>query len=153
LRLAERHRLTPRKKKKRPSSVKLRRKSDGGEPTVLYISKSTYSESSIPKNESSEEMLGRINESFSLKIKDDLDQILSEIFKRGWKVPFIELSSGRRHVIRFYREVGGVKSRPMSKKDESLKKVLLKALEHVLYHESNRYNDRMGKNKQSQSGK
>ena len=147
MRLAERHRINPRKKKeikpKRNPSVKLRRKNEDSEPSVLYMNRSTFQEPSFNKDESYENMLERINSEYSLKVKSDPDSILSEIFKRGWKVPHIELSMGRTYVIRFFREVGGKKSRTIHKKDESLKKLLLKALEYILVQESNRYNKRM----------
>ena len=157
MKLAERHRLTPRKKKKeedvtqeevaetKPKSVKLRRKGSSSDPSVHYISKSVYSDRSTSSDESAEDFLKRINEEFSLKVVDDADEILGEIFKRGWKVPHIELSIGRLYLIRFFRDVGGNKSRPVQKKDKSLKKLLLKALDYILREENDRYKNRMDK--------
>ncbi len=156
MKLAERHRINPRKKKEekepeneegstKSSSVRLRRKGCSDEPAVHYISKSVYSDSSSPSNESAEEFLKRINDEFSLKVNNDADDILSEIFKRGWKVPHIELAIGRTYLIRFFRAVGGNRSRTIQKKDKSIKKLLLRALEHVLKEEEGRYNRRMGR--------
>ncbi len=153
LKLADRHRINPKKKKReeeedtpspsRPSSVKLRRKGGNCEPPVHYISKSVYADVSTPSDESAEDFLSRINESFSLKVKNDADAILSEIFKRGWKVSHIEPAIGRTFLIRFNRDVGGQKSRTVQKKDSSLKKLLLRALEYILREETDRYSSRM----------
>jgi hypothetical protein len=155
LKLADRHRINPKKKKKEdtsdggissvvpPSSPKLRRKGCPDEPSVHYISKSVYSDDSSPHEESAEDFIGRINEFFSLKIKNDADSILEEIFKRGWKVSHIEPVIGRTFLIRFNRGVGGQKSRTIQKKDRSLKKLLLRALEYILREETGRYSSRM----------
>ena len=150
MKLAERHRLNPRKKKEkpkeeRPSSVRLRRKGGSEEPSVLYISKGVYADSSSPSDESAEDFLKRINDKHSLRIVDDADAFLGEIFKRGWKVRHIELSIGRTYLIRFFRDIGEDKSRAVLKKDKSLKKLLLRALEHILEEERGRYHLRMKK--------
>jgi len=153
LKLADRHRINPKKKKEEKeetpavpeklSSVKLRRKGDSCDPPVHYISKSVYSDVSTSSSESAEDFLSRINKSFSLKVKNDADAILSEIFKRGWKVSHIEPAIGRTFLIRFNRDVGGQKSRTVQKKDSSLKKLLLRALEYILREETDRYSSRM----------
>ena len=149
MKLAERHRLNPRKKKEpkkeRPSSIKLRRKGATEDPSVLYINKSVYSDSASPADESAEDFLKRINGKHSLKIIDDADAMLGEIFKRGWKVRHIELSIGRTYLIRFFRDIGEDKSRVTIKKDKSLKKLLLRAIEHILDEERGRYELRMKK--------
>ena len=67
MKLAERHRLNPRKKKEKskeklPSSIRLRRKGGSDEPSVLYISKGVYVDSSSPSDESAEDFLKRIND-------------------------------------------------------------------------------------------
>jgi hypothetical protein len=153
MRLAERHRLNPRKKKEEPKkeepkkdpSVKLRRGGrDVGAP-VVYINKGVYDAPSHAEEESSEDLLNRLNSSFGLKLEDDADKLLVEIFKRGWKVLGFDLASGRTYGIRFNRSVGEQKSRTFVKKAESLKKLLLLALEQVLNHEESRYKNRMDK--------
>ena len=147
MRLAERHRLNPKKKKeaKRDPSVKLRRGGRDAEASVLYINKGIYNAPSPTKNESVSDLLNRLNSSFGLKLEDDADKLLVEIFKRGWKVSGLDLVSGRTYGIRFNRSVGEQKSRTFVKKAESLKKLLLLTLEDVLNHEENRYKKRMDK--------
>jgi len=148
MRLADRHRINPRKQKpdpKKDPSVKLRRKSKDKEAPVVYLNKGVYEAPSYEKEESSSNLLSRINSSFGLKLEDDADKLLVEIFKRGWKVAGLDLVSGRTYGIRFNRSVGEKKSRTFVKKAESLKKLLLLTLEHVLNHEENRYKNRMDK--------
>tara|TARA_Y100001973_G_C5159804_1_gene312887 strand:- start:74 stop:538 length:465 start_codon:yes stop_codon:yes gene_type:complete len=149
MRLAERHRLNPRKKKKeekkRDPSVKLRRRGREIEAPVVYISKGIYDAPSPTKQESASDLLNRLNSVFGLKLEDDADKLLTEVFKRGWKVSGLDLVSDRTYGIRFHRSVGDDKSRTFVKKADSLKKLLLLALEHVLNHEENRYKKRMDK--------
>ena len=147
MRLAERHRINPRKKKvlKKDPSVKLRRKSEDQNFDVLYINKGVYEAPSFPKKETSTQLLERINSSFGLKLEEDVDKLLTEVFKRGWKVSNLDLVADRTYGIRFHRSVGEDKSRTFVKKADSVKKLILLALEHVLSHEDNRYNKRMSK--------
>jgi hypothetical protein len=149
MRLAERHRINPRKKKEvkkeRDPSVKLRRKGAQKDCDVLYINKGIYDAPSPTKNESSTKLVERLNSSFGLKLEEDADKLLTEIFKRGWKVSGLDLVSDRTYGIRFHRSVGDDKSRTFVKKADSIKKLLLMALEHVLNHEDSRYNKRMSK--------
>ena len=158
MKLAERHRLNPRKKKEKekesekgtsPSSVKLRRKGSTENTAVLYLNKSVYADSASSSDESAESFLKRINDEYSLNMENDADLLLAEIFKRGWKVRHIELSIGRMYLIRFFRDVGGDKSRAIHKKDKSIKKLLLRALEHILQEESGRYSLRMRRQQRS----
>lgn len=151
MRLAERHRLNPRKEKKqkRDPSVKLRRKESGSECDVLYINKGIYDAPSSSKDETSAQSIERLNSSFGLKLEEDADKLLVEIFKRGWKVSGLDLVSGRTYSVRFRRDVGDDKSRTFVKKADSIKKLLLLVLEHVLDHENGRYKKRMDKLRKS----
>jgi hypothetical protein len=149
MRLAERHRINPRRKKKEPAKPKpssvIRRPRKEKEVGVIYMNKGVYDAPSFKEEESFDELLERVNSEFNLKLEDDADKLLLEIFRRGWKVNGLDLGSGRTYGIRFHRNVGGEKSRTYSKKSESIKKLLLISLEHILNQENNRYEHRMDK--------
>ena len=106
MKIADRHRINPKKVKHPkpdlgPSTVRLRRKSDSQDPRVLYMNKSAYG--SLATDEAVDGMLSRINEEFSVSVKDDVDSFLSNIFRRGWKVSHIDLSVGRIYSAKFFR--------------------------------------------------
>ena len=150
MRLAARHRINPKKETEEPiiplkSSSVIRRPKQERESSVLYINKGVYEAPSFNKKESFEELLSKLNSNFNLKLEDDADSLLLEIFRRGWKVNGLELGVGRTYGIRFHRDVGGEKSRTHTKKSESIKKLLLLTLEHILDQEDNRYKHRMDK--------
>ena len=107
------------------------------------MNKSAYG--SLATDEAVDGMLSRINEEFSVSVKDDVDSFLSNIFRRGWKVSHIDLSVGRIYSAKFFREVGDQKSRMRQKKDKSLKRLLLKILEYVLEQERLRFKTRISK--------
>lgn len=134
----------PQKKKAADPRVKRRRPSSSG-PEVLYMNKGAYSgnESSQKKEISVEEL----NNEFGLKLSEDIDELVGEIFKRGWKVSAIELNHGRQYIIRFLRDVGGTKSRTFIEKSNSLKNLLLQAMRVILSHETSRHKDRMRKSR------
>ena len=146
MRIAERHRLNPKKGKssKLPSNVKIRKGGKKKELDVLYLNREVY-EAPLNKAANFEELLEKLNSEFNLNLKNDSDDLLLEIFKRGWKVTALDLNIGRTYVIRFNRNVGGEKSRTYTKKSNSIKHLILLALEHILNHENNRYEQRMGK--------
>ena len=146
MRLAERHRINPKKPKetKAPSTVRIRKGGKEKALDVLYMNKGVYEGKSSQKD-SVEDLIEKLNSEFNLKLKNDADSILLEIFKRGWKVNSIELGAERTYRVRFHRDVGGEKSRGYVKKAESIKKLLLLTLEHILNHENGRYEQRMNR--------
>jgi hypothetical protein len=135
----------PEKKKSDPR-VKRRRLSSSG-PEVLYLNKGAYEGDKPASSEKNSVSVDQLNEEFGLKLADDVDALVSEVFKRGWKVSAIELNHGKQYIIRFLRDVGGNKSRTFIEKSDSLKKLMLKAMKVILTHEASRHKDRLRKSR------
>ena len=146
MRLAPRHRLNPKKEKikKRDPTVR-KRKRIKNDTDVVYLRRDTYEPPVNEKSESSSDLLDRLNSQHNMNLENDVDLIHDEILKRGWKISTLDVPVGGAFVIRFSRNVGGVKSRAVVKKSSSVKKLFLLALEHVLDSEGNRYESRMSK--------
>jgi len=132
----------PKKKQEKKVDPNIRRRPKKTGPDVLYMSKSTY-KSEPAKPASSDELLDRLNEVFNLKLSNDVDNLISEIYKRGWKISTLELNKDSKYFIRFFREVGDTKSRIFTEKGDKVKKIVLLALEKILSQEKNRYENRM----------
>ena len=132
--------------KKVDPHVKRRRPASPG-PEVLYLNKGAYEGNNSEKATVDDVSVSHLNSEFGLKLSDDVDTLISEIFKRGWKISSIELHPGKKHIIRFLRNVGGTKSRMFIEKSNSLKGLMIKAMKVVLSHESSRHEDRIRKSR------
>jgi hypothetical protein len=133
----------PKKKKEKKVDPNIRRRPKKTGPDVLYMSKSTYKSEPAKPAFSSDELLASLNEMFNLKLSNDVDNLISEIYKRGWKISTLELNKDSKYLIRFFREVGDTKSRIFTEKGDKVKKIVLRALEKILSQEKNRYEIRM----------
>tara|TARA_Y100001973_G_C5189734_1_gene330173 strand:+ start:587 stop:1036 length:450 start_codon:yes stop_codon:yes gene_type:complete len=137
------YRLPKKEKEKKALPPTVRKRSKNSGPDVLYMNKDTYRSSPPKKESSAKEFLDRLNETFNTKLTDDIDHLLSEVYKRGWKISTMEFGKGSKYVIRFHREVGDSRSRIFVEKGNTMKKVVLMALERVLAQEKGRYEKRI----------
>jgi hypothetical protein len=143
MKLLDKYRINPKPERKRDPRVRRRPKGPVS-PDVLYINKSVYG-SGTQGNSSPEELLSRIQDDYGLSLAGDVDGLLKEISKRGWKVASLDLESGKKHKMRFFRSVGDNKSRTFVKSSPTVKGLFLLALDQILSEERSRYENRMGK--------
>tara|TARA_R110000824_G_scaffold279447_1_gene467671 strand:- start:134 stop:607 length:474 start_codon:yes stop_codon:yes gene_type:complete len=141
MKLLERYRINPKPEKKRDPRVR-RRPKDPSSPDVLYINKSVYG-MGADQDSSPEEVVDRISKEYSVRVSEDIDEILKEISKRGWKVSSLDLESDKKHKMRFFRGVGDNKSKTFVKSSPTVKGLFLLALEQILSEEDARYKNRI----------
>jgi len=141
----------PKKQEVRKPDPHVRRRPKAERVDVVHLRKSAYEGISSKGKESVGAMILRLNDTFNLKLSDDADSLISEIFKRGWKVSTVELGRGKNHVIRFFRDVGDNRSRTFVEKSDSFKKLMLRALEVILSYEDSRHKNRIGRSRRRES--
>ena len=141
----------PKKQEARKPDPSIRRRTKAEGVDVVHLRKSAYEGTPNKGKESADAMILRLNSAFNLKLSDDVDSLISDIFKRGWKVSTVELGRGKNHVIRFFRDVGDNRSRTFVEKSDSFKKLMLMALEVILSYEDSRHKNRIGRSRRRES--
>jgi hypothetical protein len=154
MKLLKKYRVSSSPERKKPADPRVRRRRGGVpvEPDVLYINKSVYDMVSS-RNTSPEDLIEKINFKHNLKLSGDIDELLAEISKRGWKVSSVDLENGRNHKARFFRGVGENKSRTFTKIAPTLKSLFLLVLEQVLTEENARFDNRVNQLKRKNPSK